>query len=71
MLNQQQEEHCQLFMPIQMIREVGLSAEMVEEPGVCHNQDTQQVIDLQDKLLEDSYGDESNEEEFYLKYALG
>ena len=47
-----------------MIGEVGLAVVMAEEPGVCHNNDIQQVIDLQDKLLEDLYYDESNNKEF-------
>ena len=47
-----------------MIGEVGLAAVMTEEPGVCHNTDIQQVIDLQDKLLDNLYYNESNNEEF-------
>ena len=53
-----------------MIGEVGLAVVMAEEPGVCHNNDIQQVIDLQDKLLEDLYNDESDNKQFYM-YASG
>jgi len=34
------------FIPRRMIGEVGLAAVMAEEPGMCHNNDIQQVIDL-------------------------
>ena len=47
-----------------MIGEVGLAAVMAEEPGVCHNTNIQQIIDLQDTLLNNLYCDESNNEEF-------
>ena len=53
-----------------MIGEVGLAAVMAEEPGMCHNNNIQQVIDLQDKLLEDLHYNESNDEEFCM-YASG
>ena len=53
------------FIPRGLISEVGLSAIIAgESPGVCHDQDIQQVIDATDLLLDDSYSDESNEEEF-------
>ena len=53
-----------------MIGEVGLAAVMTKEPGICHNNDIQQNINLQDKLLDDLYNDESNNEEFCM-YASG
>ena len=53
------------FIPRGLFSEVGLSAIVgADEPPVCFDQDIQQVIDVTDLLLVDSYNDESNFEEF-------
>ena len=53
------------FIPRGLFSEVGLSAIVFDKPpGVCDDQDIQQIIDAIDLLLEDSYNNESNVEEF-------
>ena len=49
------EEVGLLSIPRGLIGEVGLAAKMSEKPGICHDNNIQQVIGLQDKILEDSY----------------